>query len=69
MADTPGGADVTDSTNHPTHDPYERGLRDAFEAVLDQLKRQGAVYVTTLLDEMERSPARSTLDALRRDGR
>jgi adenine-specific DNA methylase len=48
---------------------YERGLRDAFEAVLDQLKRQGPVYVMTLLDEMDRAPARSTLDALRRDGR
>jgi hypothetical protein len=55
---------------HPSpDDPYERGLRDAFEAVLDQLKRQGAVYVTTLLDEMDRAPARSTLEALRRDGR
>ena len=48
---------------------YERGLRDAFEAVLDQLHRQGATYVSTLLDEMDRSPARSTLEALRRDGR
>ena len=48
---------------------YQRGLRDMAEAVLDQLKRQGATYTTTLLDEMDRSPARSTLDALRRNGR
>ena len=48
---------------------YQRGLRDAFEAVLDQLKRQGATYVQTLLDELDRAPGRVVLDALRRDGR
>jgi hypothetical protein len=50
-------------------DPYERGLEDAFEAVLDQLNRQGATYTITLLDSMDRSPGRVVLDALRRDGR